>query len=223
MGDVLGQVLPYAIGIAISPVPIIAVILMLLSPRAGATSAGFLAGWVVGIVVATAVFVLLAGVVEPSEDGPSPVVAWIKLALGALLVLAAVGQFRSRPQHGDEPKLPGWMAAVDKMTLGRALLLGVALSAINPKNLGMSLAAGSTIGGAGLTGGAEVLSVAAFTVLAASTVAVPVLAYAVAADRMRKPLDGLRVWLLHENAVIMAVLLLVIGVQLLGDGISGVT
>lgn len=223
MGDVLGQVLPYAIGIAISPVPIIAVILMLLSPRAASTSAGFLLGWVVGIVVVTTVFVLLSDVIRPAADGPSPVVAWIKLGLGILLVLAAVRSFRGRPQPGQEPTLPRWMAAVDTMTPGRALGLGCALSGLNPKNLGMCLAGGSTIGSAGLGGGSVVVGVAVFTVLAASTVAVPVLARAVAADRMRTPLERLRLWLLHENAVIMAVLLLVIGVQLIGDGISGLS
>jgi threonine/homoserine/homoserine lactone efflux protein len=150
-------------------------------------------------------------------------VGWIKLGLGILLVLAAVRSFRGRPQQGQEPTLPKRMAAVDSMTLGRALVLGCALSALNPKNLGMCLAGGSTIGSASLSGGAVVVGVAVFTVLAASTVAVPVLARAVAADRMRAPLEQLRLWLLHENAVIMAVLLLVIGVQLIGDGISGVS
>lgn len=41
MGSVLGEMLPLAVGVAISPIPIIAVILMLLSKRAGGASAGF--------------------------------------------------------------------------------------------------------------------------------------------------------------------------------------
>ena len=45
MGTVIGDLLPLALGVAISPVPIIAVILMLLSPRAGAASLGFAVGW----------------------------------------------------------------------------------------------------------------------------------------------------------------------------------
>lgn len=61
MGEVIGELLPLALGIAISPVPIIAVILMLLAPRAALTSAGFMIGWVTGIVVATVVVLLIAG------------------------------------------------------------------------------------------------------------------------------------------------------------------
>ncbi|MGH3502089.1 MAG: hypothetical protein ACRDQA_14575 [Nocardioidaceae bacterium] len=45
MGAVIGDVLPLAIGVAISPIPIIAVILMLLSRQASRTSTGFLLGW----------------------------------------------------------------------------------------------------------------------------------------------------------------------------------
>jgi Sap, sulfolipid-1-addressing protein len=220
--DVIGQILPIAVGVAISPVPIIAVILMLLAPRARASSFGFLTGWLAGIVVATSVFVLLAGVLEPSEDGPSAVVGWIKLVLGLLLLAAAVKQFRGRPQDGEQPALPKWMTAVDSMTPGRAVALGALLSGVNPKNLGLCLAAGATIGAAEISTGGTVVSVAVFTLLAASTVAVPVLAFAVAADRMAKPLDSLRGWLVRENAVIMAVLLAVLGVSLLGNGISAI-
>ncbi len=222
MGDVIGQILPTALGVAISPVPIIAVILMLLAPRARASSFGFLTGWVAGIVIATSVFVLLAGVVETSDDGPSAVVGWIKLAIGALLLAAAGKQFQGRPRHGEQAALPKWMSAVDSMTPRRALGLGALLSGVNPKNLGLCLAAGATVGSSGISTGGTVVSVAVFTLLAASTIAVPVVAYAVASDRMAKPLDAVRRWLVEENAVIMAVLLTVLGVTLVGNGISAI-
>src|SRR5215204_1252750 len=62
MTSVVGEILPLAIGVAISPIPIIAAILMLLSPRAKSMSVAFLIGWIVGIVVAVAVFTLLSSV-----------------------------------------------------------------------------------------------------------------------------------------------------------------
>ena len=40
-------------------------------------------------------------------------------------------------------------------------------------------------------------------------------------SRSRDLLDHLKGWMAHNNAVIMAVLLLVIGVKLIGDAISG--
>src|SRR4051794_32495801 len=95
MGQVVGDLLPLAVGVAISPIPIIAVILMLLAPRAGGTSGGFLAGWILGIGGATTVFLLLAGTLDlgSGDSQPSAAASWIKLALGVLLLLLAVRQW----------------------------------------------------------------------------------------------------------------------------------
>ena len=221
MGSVIGEILPLAVGIAVSPIPIIAAILMLLSPKAKGTSVGFLLGWVLGIVVAVIVFTLLSSIIPQNDsDEPQPVVGVIKIVLGALLLFMAFRQWRSRPKGDVEPPLPKWMAAIDTMTAVRGLLLGFALSALNPKNLLMGVAAGVAIGSGDLGIGAIVISIAVFTVLAASTVAVPVIAFLVATEKMTGPLDGLRKWLLHNNATVMAVLLLVIGVVLIGKGIA---
>jgi len=99
--------------------------------------------------------------------------------------------------------------------------LGFLLAAVNPKNLLLGIAAGVAIGGAGISVGQEAVAIAIFTVIAASTVAVPVVAYLFAADKMRGPLDRLKAWLQQNNATVMAVLILVIGVVLIGKGIGG--
>ena len=222
MGDVIGDLLPLAVAVAISPLPIIAVILMLFAPRASGTSSGFLIGWISGILATSVLFAWLAGLGElGGQDGPSSVASWIKLLLGVLMLLLAVKQWRARPQPGATAQTPGWMSAIDKVTPGKATGLGFALSAINPKNLAMCIAAGVAIGAADLNGGQQALAVTIFTIIAACTVAVPVIAYAVAADRMREPLDTMKRWLQANNATVMAVLLLVIGVVLIGKGIGG--
>ncbi|MGJ4845934.1 GAP family protein [Leifsonia sp. Le1] len=221
MPQVIGAILPLAIGVAISPIPIIAAILMLLSPRARSTGVGFLLGWLVGVIVAVTVFTLLAAVLpENDPDASKPIAGTIQLILGVLLLLLAVRQGRSRPKHGEEPALPKWMSAIDSMTTGRGLLLGFVLAAVNPKNLLLAASAGIVIGSAGLSVGSEILAIAVFTVIAVISVAAPVIAYLVAADRMRGPLDALRGWLVHNNATVMAVLLLVIGVSVIGKGIG---
>ncbi|MFE6734620.1 GAP family protein [Microbacterium sp. NPDC057650] len=221
MGEVIGQILPQAVGVAISPIPIIAAILMLLSPKARVTSVGFLLGWVLGIVIATTVFTLLSSVLPQGDDGGSkPIQGIIQLLLGAGLLLLAIGQWRKRPKDGEEPAMPKWMQAIDKITFPVALGLGFLLSAVNPKNLLMTAGAGVTIGSASLSGGDITLVIAIFTIIAASTVLIPVIGYLFAAEKLRGTLDALRVWLTKENAVIMAVLLLVIGVQMIGKGIG---
>lgn len=223
MGQAIGDLLPLALGVAISPIPIIAVILMLLAPRAKGASVGFLVGWLAGIVVAIVVFLLLAGGVagDSTGDDPSAVVSWIRIALGALFVLLATRQWRGRPRGGAEPSLPGWLQAIDKVTPAKALGLGFLLAAINPKNLAMAIAAGVAIGSAGLPGGEQAVTVVVYVVIAASTIAVPTIAYLVAPDRMQRPLDGLKSWLETNNATVMAVLLVVIGFVVFGNGLGG--
>ncbi|MBT2494491.1 MULTISPECIES: GAP family protein [Microbacterium] len=221
MGTVIGDMLPLALGVAISPIPIIAAILMLLSPRARVTSVGFLLGWLVGIVVAVTVFTLLSSILpEDDPDISHPIRGVVQLVLGLLLFLLAFGQWRKRPKAGEEAALPKWMKAIDTITFPVALGLGFLLSAVNPKNLIMAAGAGTDIGAAALPAGSVVLVIVIYTLIAASTVLVPVVGYLFAADRLRGPLDALRGWLAKENTVIMAVLLLVIGVSMIGKGIG---
>lgn len=221
MGSAIGEILPLALGVAISPVPIIATILMLLSPKARGTSIGFLFGWLSGIVVAVVVFTLLSAIL-PAEDPTQskPISGIIKIVLGALLLLLSLRQWRSRPHGAEEGKLPKWMAAIDQMTPGRGYLIGFLLSGVNPKNLLLAVAAGFAIGTANLAVGASILTIVVFVVIAASTVALPVITYLVAAKKMTGPLEPLRVWLTHNNATVITILLLVLGVVLIGKGIG---
>lgn len=221
MNGVIGGILPLALGIAISPIPIIAAILMLLSPKAKGTSVGFLLGWVLGIVVAVVVFTLLGSIIPASDpDASKPIAGTIQIVLGALLLLLALKQWRSRPKGDAEPPMPKWMAAIDQLTAVKGAGLGFLLSAVNPKNLLMAVAAGVAIGTGGLSGGEATLAIVIFTVIAACSVAVPVIAYLIASAKMAGPLESLRHWLVHNNATVMAVLLLVIGVVLIGKGIG---
>ena len=221
MGSAIGDVLPLALGIAISPIPVVAAILMLLSPKAAGTGVGFLVGWVAGIAVAVVVFVLLSSLLpEKDPDASQPIAGSITILLGGALLLLALRQWRSRPRGDAEPALPRWMGAIDSMRAGRALGLGFLLAAVNPKNLLLAAGAGVAIGAAGLAAGPAAVVIAVFTVIAALTVAVPVIAYLVAAERMRAPLGALRTWLVHNNATVMAMLLLVLGVVLVGKGLA---
>ncbi len=221
MGSVIGAILPLALGIAISPIPIIAAILMLLSPKARVTSVGFMLGWVIGIVVGVSVFTALSSGLSGSDENASqPVKGVIQLILGGLLWWLALSQWRKRPRPGEDPVMPKWMQAIDTISFPMAFGLGFLLAAVNPKNLLMAAGAGTEIGGAGLSGGNIAVVIVVFTLIAGSTVLIPVIGYLVAADRMREPLDTLRGFLSKENAVIMAVLLLVIGTSVIGKGIG---
>ena len=121
-----------------------------------------------------------------------------------------VRQWRGRPGPGEEPTLPKWMTAIDTMTAGRGFVLGFLLSAVNPKNLLMAVSAGLIIGTGGLAAGEIVVAILVFTIIAGCSVAIPVIAYLLASARMAAPLESLRGWLVHNNATVMAVLLVMV-------------
>ena len=157
MGNALGSILPMAIGVAISPVPIIAVILMLFSKRARSNGIAFLVGWVLALVVVGSIVLILANLEKISAGGtPSTLAYVLKLLLGLLFLFMAVRQWRGRPKEGEEPHMPKWMASIDQFTPGKAFGFAAILAGVNPKNLGLTLAAALSIAQANVSG-AQVL------------------------------------------------------------------
>ena len=73
---------------------------------------------------------------------------------------------------------------------------------------------------AGLTGSALVATLLIYLLIASITVIVPVIYYLVGGEKAQKTLDGWKTWLTANNAVVMAVLLLIIGLKMLGDGLG---
>lgn len=224
MGPAIGEILPSAIGVAISPVPIIAVILMLFGPKARGTGPAFTLSWVLTLVVVGVVVLAVADTSDvSSQQGPSDAVFAIKLLVGLLLLILAVRQWRSRPKEGEEPEMPGWMGAIDKFTALRAFGLAALLAGVNPKNLGMTVAAGSTIAQAGLTDAEPWIVLLVFVALASVSVVLPVAYYLVGGRSAERNLNSTKVWLTANNATVMAVLFLVLGTSLVGDGMGGLT
>lgn len=224
MGEAIGQILPLAIGVAISPVPIIGVVLMLASMRARANGPAFLVGWIVGLAaLGTVVMLVSSGANASTTGGPATWEGIVKLVLGLLLLLVAAAQWRGRPRGDSQPQLPKWMNAIDRITAAKAFGMGALLAAVNPKNGLITIAAGAAIAQTGTSGSQQAVALAVFVVIASIGVAAPVAIYFLMGDRAPALLDDLKTWLAANNAAIMTVLLLVIGVKLIGDGISGLS
>jgi threonine/homoserine/homoserine lactone efflux protein len=222
VGEAIGQVLSFGVGVALSPVPIIAVTLMLGTPRARPNGLAFLLGWVVGLAVVGAIVLAVAGGANANEGGePATWVDVLKLVLGVLLLVFAFRQRRHRPRRGGEAPMPGWMRTVDRFTPRRSLAVGAALSGVNPKNLLLTVGAASAIAQTGGSTGEQAIALAVFVVVATLGPGLPVAIHFALGDRAKAILDDLKTWMAANNAAIIAVLFLVIGAKLIGDGISG--
>ncbi len=222
MGDAIGQMLPAAVGVAVSPLPIVAVVLMLVTARGRVNGPAFLVGWWVGIaIVGTIVLAVAEGPGATDEGEPATWVSWLELILGVLLLLVAVKQWRGRPQGDAEPEMPEWMRALDSFKPPKAAGAGVLLSGLNPKNLLLTVAGATAIAKTGIPGSEQAGALIVFILIASIGVAAPIVIYFALGERAGPLLDRLKSWLAQNNTVIMAVLMVIIGVKLIGDAISG--
>jgi hypothetical protein len=221
MGAAIGSILPMAIGVAISPVPIIAIVLMLGTPRARSTGPAFALGWLAGLtIVGTVMLVIASGNATGDSGGPATWTSVLTLVFGVLFLLLAVRSWQKRPKPGHEAEMPKWMQALDTFTAGKALGLGALLSGVNPKNLALTIAAATAIAGTGVSGGQEAATLAVFIVIGSLGILVPLVIYFAMGTRAKEILDGLKAWMAAHNAAIMTVLFLVLGAKLIGDGVS---
>jgi hypothetical protein len=224
MGQAIGQVLPLAVGVALSPLPIIAVVLILTTPRASTNGPAFVGGWLIGLGVLGAVVLVIAGPSSASSSGqPATWVSVVKIVLGALLLLVSLRQFRGRPREGDEAAVPAWMGAIDDIGPMKALGAGALLAAVNPKNTLLAIAAALAIAQTGIAGGQQAIAYAVFMLIGTAGVGAPVVVYAAMGDGSAAVLGRLKDWMGRNNAVIMSMLCLVIGVKLIGDAIMSLT
>jgi len=224
MGAAIGDILPLAIGVTISPVPIIAVILMLFTPKARSNGPAFAAGWVLALLVVGGITLALADAGDvATESTPSDLAYTVKLLLGVLFLLLAVRQWQGRPAAGEEPEMPKWMETIDTFTPGKSFGLGALLASVNPKNLALTLAAGVSISQANLDGAEPGFTLMVFVVIASLTVAGPVLYFLMAGASAERTLTSGKVWLVGNNATVMAVLFVVFGAVLVGQGFGGLT
>jgi threonine/homoserine/homoserine lactone efflux protein len=220
--EALGQSLVFAVGIALVPIPIIAVILMLTTPRARINGPLFIVGWLIGLALVGVLVLAVSGPADAStDDGPATWVSVLLLLLGVGLVLLGIKQWGSRPRDGEEPATPKWMGAVAGFGPVKALLAGIVLMALNPKNLVLALGAAAGIVSSGLSTTDEAIVYTVFALVATIGVATPVVIFFALGKRAGPILESIKVWMGHNNAVIMAVLCLVIGAKLIGDGIAG--
>ena len=117
----IGDLLPAAVGVALSPIPIVAVILMLGTPKARSNGPAFALGWVVGLVVVSVVVLVVAGGADNPDSTSSDTVNVIKLALGVAFLFMALKQWQGRPKAGQPRRSrSGWRRSTGSRPVARS-------------------------------------------------------------------------------------------------------
>jgi threonine/homoserine/homoserine lactone efflux protein len=213
---------PAAIAVATSPIPVVAIVLVLATPRARVNGAAFAAAWVIGLAAAATLAMAIVGGPE-ADDGPSAVAGWVQVIAGVAFLALAVRTWQGRPVGDADPEMPAWLATIDALSVTRIVGLGLLLSAANPKNLALTFAAVSSIREAATDDAQAVVAAAAFVALASSSVVLAVVAHLVAADRAARALASVKGFMIRHNTAIALVILVLLGAKFLADGIAALT
>lgn len=220
MGEAIGAMLTSAVGIAISPLPLIAVILMLATPQGRSNGIAFTAGWMAGLAAVVAVVVAAGSGLHSGGEKPSWAY-WLKLVLGALFVLMALKQWRDRPRDGHRAAAPKWMRALDAFTAAKAAGLAVVLVAANPKNLVLAVGGAVSIATSPASAAGKAVAAVLMVVVGSLCTLLPLGVYLLGGDKSVGVLGGWKEWMSAHNAAIMTTVLVVLGAKYIGDAITG--
>jgi len=219
--QVIGDVLPFAVVVMVSPVNIIAAILLLFSKRPRLNASCYLVGFVLGLTLVVGGLTVLANAIglDPGSDRSRGASALL-LALGATLIVVAVRKFRGKPDPDEPASLPGWMDGIAGFSARRSFAIGAAIGAGNPKNIAVALGTAVAVSLAGLIATQQVVVLVTYIFLASLGVAAPIVTMLVLGDRADAVLDGWKAWLTRNNATMMAVIYLFFGVFLIGKNLG---
>lgn len=221
MGEALAYAIPIGLAMALSPFPIIGIVLILAAPGGLSRGTAFLAGALVSVGAVAAVFLAVESRAGATEgDDPATWVSVLTLVIGVLLLLLAYRKWTGRPAGDEPPGMPKWMEATQSLTAAKAAGMGVLLSGLNPKNLVLIGAAATGVAGSTDDAVERIVALAAFVAAGCAGVAIPVLATALLGERAAGTLGTVREWMLRHNTAITVVILVLIAAKLVSDAVG---
>jgi hypothetical protein len=185
-GQAVGEVLAFAVGIALSPLAIVAVVVMLVAPRGTKPAWAFVGAWALSLLLVSSLLVLLAdGADAETNGGPATWVSVLKIVVGLLLVLFAARQWRGRVSHDADGSAPGWLRKLDDVNGAKAAGLAVVFAVVKPKNLLLMIGAAIAVAQTGASASGQAAAIAVFVALASTGVASPLAVHVVMPGRGR--------------------------------------
>lgn len=217
--DVLGLSLPLALGIAAAPWAIIALMILLLTPRALKNAYAFLIGWYVGLMLVGIIILSSPGLMTDTGE-PSRIMGWIRLGMAAVFLIFSLLLFRKLPRTRDQKNIPKWIERVDAYGFVQSSILGFLLSTLNFKNSSMVVVGAAFIARQGLAFWQELLSLLLFCLIASIGVLIPFVIFLLFRKEAERIFGKIKIWILKNRVLILLVILLVFGAISLYKGIA---
>jgi hypothetical protein len=219
MGQALASLIPLGVAAAVSTVPILVTILILLSDNRDRSALPYLIGWVVGTLFLLTVGTIAAGsLAQPRPRQSDTILGVLEILIGVAFLALGILAFR-RHQESPGGREPKWAHAVGAIGAGRALGLGLALN-LRPKGVLLCAAASLALHSANAGVEDTAILILVYTAIATSTVALPIVATLLSPRRMEPRLIHARGWLDHNGPVVTAAIMVVIGVLVAVSGIT---
>ncbi|MCL5438646.1 MAG: GAP family protein [Patescibacteria group bacterium] len=218
MEHFIALLFPNAVAVALSPMPIAALILILLSSKAKANSISFLLGWFLGIIVNVTIFSTIYSQIGSGSKNTTAVI--VDGILGVFLLYLAIREWKSRPKTGESPKTPKWMQAIESISPLNSFLIAFLLITINSKNTVLDISTGVIISRSSASLTETIIAIVIYSIIASLTIIVPVFAFILFGKRLEKKLKDAKTWFIYNSSAILFVLFLILGVSLLSKAIG---
>jgi hypothetical protein len=209
--ELLGSIIVPALAIAVNPVPIIACVTLLSTPHGKRNALYFIATVVILMLAIGSAVIFIVG--QSSSSSTSTGGAAVTTAFGIIFLAVAVQQWRTKPVEGKDP---GWMKALDKAGLVAGVVLGISLT-----NYALLTSGMQKIVKSGLSSSVQTTALVVFTLIATSTIILPLIIYLVRPVWAKRVLGGFRDWLMKHNRVILIVVFGLMGTLFTVQGVIG--
>lgn len=216
--EVLGLSFPLALGIAAAPWAMIAIMILLLTPKAISNAYAFLAGWYIGLMLVGIIVMSSPGLMTDTGE-PSRLMGWIRLGMAVVFLVFSLLLFRKLPQNKAQKTIPRWIERIDAFGFVQASLIGFLMSTVNIKNSSLVVVGAAFIARQGLGFTRELLTLLLFCLIASTGVLIPHIIFLLFRKDAEEIFGKLKIWILKNRVLVLLVIVLVFGGLSLFKGI----
>ncbi len=213
MPDLVLALIPLALGAALQPAQLMALIVLLQTDRGVVNAWAFIGGMIVfHLGLGVLLWLLFTGVETSIESGGGQfefVVGTVLLLLGVMLLVYALRRIFGA-EKGDE-FAASWLGQLGSVMPIRAALVGFGFLVLDPKDWLFTLAAVDLIAGADLSSLESLLAYLVYVLFVLSLLILPLILVMVTPVQSRRWITGMGVWLVHNERVIAIFVALLLG------------